>query len=43
MWRASIDHEVYARGDGNRMFSTKRSEPLTNAPFEAGRAETRFP
>jgi hypothetical protein len=29
--------------NGNWMFSTKRSEPLMNVPFEAGRAETRFP
>ena len=42
MWRASIDHETYARVDGTWMFSGKRSEPLMNVPFETGWAETRF-
>ena len=41
-WRASIDHETYARVDGTWMFRHKRSEPLMNAPFETGWAETRF-
>jgi ketosteroid isomerase-like protein len=43
MWRASIDHETYARVDGIWMFASKRSEPLMNVPFETGWAETRFP
>jgi uncharacterized protein (TIGR02246 family) len=43
MWRASIDHETYARVDGMWLFSSKRSEPLMNVPFETGWAETRFP
>ena len=43
MWRASIDHETYARVDGTWMFRHKRSEPLMNVPFETGWAETRFP
>jgi uncharacterized protein (TIGR02246 family) len=42
MWRASIDHETYARVDGTWMFRTKRSEPLMNVPFETGWAQTRF-
>ena len=42
MWRASIDHETYARVDGVWMFCHKRSEPLMNVPFETGWAETRF-
>ena len=42
MWRASIDHETYARVDGIWMFSAKRSEPLMNVPFETGWGETRF-
>lgn len=42
MWRASIDHETYARVNGTWMFSTKRSEPLMNVPFETGWAEKRF-
>jgi hypothetical protein len=42
MWRASIDHESYARVDGTWMFRHKRSEPLMNAPFETGWAQTRF-
>src|ERR1051325_7263647 len=37
MWRASIDHETYARVDGVWMFRHKRSEPVMNAPFEVGR------
>jgi uncharacterized protein (TIGR02246 family) len=36
MWRASIDHETYARVNGTWMFSAKRSEPLMNVPFETG-------
>lgn len=43
MWRASIDHETYARVNGIWMFASKRSEPLMNVPFETGWAETRFP
>ena len=43
MWRASIDHETYARVQGVWMFSGKRSEPLMNVPFETGWAEARFP
>jgi ketosteroid isomerase-like protein len=43
MWRASIDHETYARVNGTWMFSSKRSEPLMNVPFETGWAENRFP
>ena len=42
MWRASIDHETYARVDGMWMFHSKRSEPLMNVPFDTGWAETRF-
>jgi uncharacterized protein (TIGR02246 family) len=42
MWRASIDHETYARVGGAWMFSSKRSEPLMNVRFESGWAETRF-
>jgi uncharacterized protein (TIGR02246 family) len=42
MWRASIDHETYARVDGTWMFHSKRSEPLMNVPFETGWATTRF-
>jgi uncharacterized protein (TIGR02246 family) len=42
MWRASIDHETYARVDGVWMFRHKRSEPLMNVPFETGWAKTRF-
>ena len=42
MWRASIDHETYARISGTWMFRHKRSEPLMNVPFETGWAETRF-
>jgi uncharacterized protein (TIGR02246 family) len=42
MWRASIDHETYARVDGTWMFRSKRSEPLMNVPFETGWAENRF-
>jgi len=42
MWRASIDHETYARVDGAWMFATKRSEPLMNVPFETGWAPARF-
>jgi hypothetical protein len=42
MWRASIDHETYARVDGVWMFRHKRSEPLMNVPFETGWAETRL-
>jgi ketosteroid isomerase-like protein len=42
MWRASIDHETYARVNGIWMFASKRSEPLMNAPFETGWADTRF-
>ena len=34
MWRASIDHETYARVDGPWMFSHKQSEPLMNVPFD---------
>jgi hypothetical protein len=43
MWRASIDHETYARVDGTWMFHHKRGEPLMNVPFETGWAEARFP
>jgi ketosteroid isomerase-like protein len=43
MWRASIDHETYARVGGTWMFSGKRSEPLMNVPFETGWAAARFP
>ena len=42
MWRASIDHESYARVDGTWMFRHKRGEPLMNVPFETGWAQTRF-
>ena len=42
MWRASIDHEIYARIDGAWMFRHKRSEPLMNAAFETGWANARF-
>jgi ketosteroid isomerase-like protein len=42
MWRASIDHETYARVGGTWMFRRKRSEPLMNVPFETGWAQTRF-
>jgi SnoaL-like protein len=42
MWRASIDHETYARVDGVWMFRHKRSEPLMSVPFETGWANTRF-
>lgn len=42
MWRAGIDHERYVRVNGTWMFCHKRSEPLMNAPFEAGWAKTRF-
>lgn len=42
MWRASIDHETYARISGTWMFRHKRSEPLMNVPFETGWAQTRF-
>lgn len=42
MWRASIDHETYARVDGTWMFLSKRSEPLMNVPFETGWAENRL-
>jgi hypothetical protein len=42
MWRASIDHESYARIDGAWMFRNKRSEPLMNVPFETGWANARF-
>src|SRR5271154_5303871 len=42
MWRASIDHETYARVSGTWMFHHKRSEPLMNVPFETGWAQRRF-
>src|SRR5437763_2921646 len=42
MWRAGIDHEIYARMDGAWMFRHKRSEPLMNVPSETGWAQTRF-
>ena len=42
MWRASIDHETYARVAGVWMFRHKRSEPLMSVPFETGWAKTRF-
>jgi hypothetical protein len=42
MWRASIDHEPYARVGGKWMFRHKRSGPLMNVPFETGWAQTRF-
>jgi uncharacterized protein (TIGR02246 family) len=42
MWRASIDHEIYARVGGIWMFRQKRSEPLMSVPFETGWAKTRF-
>src|SRR5260221_12576396 len=34
MWRASIDHETYARVGGTWMFRHKRSGPLMHLPFE---------
>jgi uncharacterized protein (TIGR02246 family) len=43
MWRASIDHETYARVGGTWMFCRKRSEPLMNVPFESGWAAARIP
>lgn len=43
MWRASIDHETYARVQGVWMFRHKRSEPLMNTPFDEGWAKQRFP
>ena len=42
MWRASIDHETYARVGDKWLFRHKRSEPLMNVPFATGWAETRF-
>ena len=42
MWRAGIDHEIYARIDGTWMFRHKRSEPLMSVPFETGWAKNRF-
>ena len=42
MWRAGIDHETYARVEGNWMFRHKRSEPLMSVPFETGWAKARF-
>lgn len=42
MWRASIDHEVYARVKGIWLFRHKRSEPLMNVSFETGWAKSRF-
>ena len=42
MWRASIDHERYARRDGTWLFTHKRSEPLMNVPFADGWAKNRF-
>jgi hypothetical protein len=42
LWRASIDHETCAPVDGISMFSTKRSGPLMNVPFETAWAQTRF-
>ena len=42
MWRASIDHETYARVAGRWMFSQKRSQPLMNVPFDTGWAKARF-
>jgi uncharacterized protein (TIGR02246 family) len=42
MWRASIDHETYARVSGTWMISEKRSQPLMNVPFETGWAKSRF-
>lgn len=42
MWRASIDHETYARISGTWMFRHKRSEPLMNVPFETGWGQRRF-
>jgi len=42
MWRASIDHEQYARVNGVWMFRAKRSEPLMNTSFERGWASARF-
>ena len=42
MWRAGIDHEMYARVDGTWMFRHKLSEPLMSVPFETGWAKTRF-
>lgn len=42
MWRASIDHETYARVGETWMFCHKRSEPLMNVPFETGWAQARF-
>ena len=41
-WRASINHETYARVDGMWMFRQKWSEPLMNVPFETNWAQTRF-
>jgi uncharacterized protein (TIGR02246 family) len=42
MWRASIDHEIYARVGGTWMFASKLSEPLMSVPFETGWAAARF-
>ena len=42
MWRASIDHEQYARVNGVWLFRAKRSEPLMNTSFERGWASARF-
>jgi uncharacterized protein (TIGR02246 family) len=42
MWRASIDHETYARVSGTWLFRHKRGEPLMNVPFETGWAQSRF-
>jgi len=42
MWRASIDHETYARVAGVWMFRHKRSEPLMSVLFVTGWAKTRF-
>jgi ketosteroid isomerase-like protein len=42
MWRASIDHETYARVGGIWLFRHKRGEPLMNVPFETGWAQSRF-
>jgi ketosteroid isomerase-like protein len=42
MWRAGIDHEIYARVARSWMLRHKRSEPLMSAPFETGWPKTRF-
>ena len=36
MWRASIDHETYARVDGTWIIRSKRLKALMNVPFDTG-------